>query len=72
MIGIGLAALERSHVRVLFGATFPGVPDKSVAPLAVVVDVAVERLEVDALVAIRVPTPVALVSPDGVDKEGAI
>jgi hypothetical protein len=72
VIFIGLAALQGSHVGVFLGATFPGVPDEPVASLAVVVDVAVEGLEVDALVAIRVSSPVAFVSPNGVDKEGPI
>jgi len=72
VVGIRLAALQGPHVRVLLGASLSGDPDEPVAPLAVVVDVAVERLEVDALVAIRVPTPVAVVCLDGVDEVWAI
>ena len=70
--GVGLAALQSSHVWVLLGSPVTGEPDESVAPVAVVVDVAVERLEVDALVAVGVAAPVAVVSLDGVNEEGAI
>ncbi len=37
-------------------------PDEALAPLAVVLNVALEGLEVDALVAVGVPTPVSLLS----------
>ena len=42
MSGVGLAALQRAHVRMLLGSSLAGEPDEAVAPLAVVVDVAVE------------------------------
>ena len=63
---------QRSHVRMFVRATLVRIPEKSLALVTVVVNVAAEGGEVDGSVVVVVPAPDAVVVDVGVYKVGSV
>lgn len=69
---LNLAALQGSHVGMPLRPTLTREPDEAFAPFTVMLNVALEGLEVDGLVMVIEAAPVAFMGLNGVDKIGTI